>query len=129
MVGVGESVEVRQGIVEGVPLSRLFEPDLEVVVRPARLVESPSHSVAEAGISHHKSLWQKDLATHFDMRITWCARTLSTVLPARITAETETWGLDTSRIPHRRRRHVMTRDAVGITSKLADEGCSSRPAG
>ena len=48
--GVGERVGIEQGIVEGVPLPRPFEPDLEVVVRPSRLLEQPAHAVAEVAL-------------------------------------------------------------------------------
>ena len=48
--GVGERVGVEQGIVEGVPLPRALEPDLDVVVPPARLLEHPADAVAEVAL-------------------------------------------------------------------------------
>ena len=62
---VGERVGVEQRIVERVPLPRAVEPDLEVVVRAAGVLEDPPHAVAEARLSLRKSLWDKDLETPY----------------------------------------------------------------
>ena len=66
---VGERVSVEQGIVERVPLPGAVEPDLQIVVASSGLLEDPAHAVAEVRISLRKSLWDKDLATPCERRV------------------------------------------------------------
>ena len=66
---VGERIGVEQRIVERVPLPGTAEADLQVVVPAPGLLEDPPHVVAEAGISLRKSLWDNDLATPCERRV------------------------------------------------------------
>ncbi len=56
-------------IVERVPLPRAPEPDLEVVVLPARVAQDAADLMAEAGFSLRKSRWDNDLATRCGLRV------------------------------------------------------------